>query len=49
MDKNIKFLKGPRCKIQTLIRWKFCEKLGKRTFFKIKKKLHVSIKEKKKV
>ena len=44
MEKNIKFLNGPHCNIQTQIRLKFCGKPGKKTFFKIKKKLQVSIK-----
>ena len=47
MEKYIKFLKGPYCKFKTQIQWKFCEKPGERTFFKLKKKFQVSIKEKK--
>ena len=47
MEKNIKFLKGPYCKFLTSVRWKFVRKPGKSTFFKIYKKLQVSIKEKK--
>ena len=47
MEKYIKFLKGPYCKFKTPIQWKFCEKPGERTFFKLKKKFQVSIKEKK--
>ena len=37
MDKNIKFFKGPQCKIRTPIRQMFYGKPGKKTFFKIKK------------
>ena len=36
MNENIKLLKGPHCKIENPIQWKFCGKPGKRTFFKIK-------------
>ena len=41
---NIEFLKGLHCKIQTLIRWKFCGKPGKRMFFKIKKSFNLAFK-----
>ena len=39
IEKNIKFLKGPYCKIQTPIQWNICRKPGKKTIFKIKQKI----------
>ena len=45
IEKNIKFLKGPHCKIQTPIRWKFYGKPGKRIFFKIKKNYKLALKK----
>ena len=47
IEKNIKFLKGPYCKIQTPIKWKLCRKLGKETFFVIKKNFKLALKKKK--
>ena len=43
--KNIKFLKGPNTKVKHQFDENYCEKLSKRTFFRIKKKFQVSIKE----
>ena len=39
MDENINFFKGPHCKVQTQIQWKFFGRTGKKTFFEIKQKV----------
>ena len=44
--KKVTFLKGRYCKIRTPIRWNFCGKPGRRTFFIIKKIFQISIKDK---
>ena len=46
MDKNTYYLK-PHSKIQTSIRWKFCGRPSKRTFFKIQKKIKLELKKRK--
>ena len=43
--KKIKFLKGPHYKTKTPIRWKYCENLSKRAFFRIKKNLKLAFKK----
>ena len=44
MQKYIKFLKGPTTKVKPQFAENYCEKLSKRTFFRIKK-VPFSIKE----
>ena len=43
MDKNIRFLKGPKCKIQTQFDGNFVKSQAKEYSLKYKKKFQVSI------
>ena len=45
VEKNTKFLKGPTTKVKPQFDGNYWEKQSKRTFFIIKKKFQVSIKE----
>ena len=43
--KTLNFLRGPTTKVKPQFDENYCEKQNKRTFFRIKKKFQVSIKE----
>ena len=45
MVKNIKFLKGPTTKLKPQFNKSYCEKINKRTFFRLKKSFKLALKK----